>query len=90
MFVCLFVSNKRQTAKPIGPKLYVGSGTSAGKDLWIIKISKISLKQNSIFIKFWKSMKIFIKYANFFISIYKERMFIIKVEDGRAKSLEVL
>ena len=26
----------------------------------------------------------------FFIRMYKERMFIIKVEDGRAKSLEVL
>ena len=46
----------------------------------------ISLKQRSIFIKFWKSTTFFAKSANFFCFcftiVYKEKIFIIEIEDG--------
>ena len=44
---CLFVSNKRQ--------ILCGTSHNPREGLWIIKISKINLHQNSIFIKFKNS-----------------------------------
>ena len=37
--------------------------------LWLIKISKISLQQNSIFIKIWKSTNFFFKSETFFVIV---------------------
>ena len=54
--------------------------------LWMVKISKISLQLNSIFIKFWKSTIFFIKFAKLFLllfhNVYNEKMFTIEKEDG--------
>ena len=56
-----------------------------------IKISKISLQQNSIFIKFWKSAKFVLKnlqtfFLILFYNVYKEKMF--TREDGREAPLK--
>ena len=48
-----------QTAEPIGPKLNVGHDPREG--LRMNKISKISLKQNSFFIKFDNPQSFFLK-----------------------------
>ena len=42
--VCLFVSNKRRA------QIYCGTSRDPREGLWMIKISKICFKQNSIFI----------------------------------------
>ena len=50
--VCLSPINVK-TAEPIGPKFCVGPHmTGQREDLWRLKIFKISLQQNSIFIQF--------------------------------------
>ena len=41
--------------------------------LWMMKISKICLKQNLIFSKFWQSTTFFFKSANFFSSFFLHR-----------------
>ena len=45
----------------------------------MIEILNICLHQNLIFIKFWKSTKIFV----LFYDVHKENMFTINLEDGR-------
>ena len=54
--LCLFVSNQSV------PNL-------VWKGLWMIKISKVSLLWNSIIIKFWNPINIFIKSTNFFFTL---------------------
>ena len=49
--------------------------------LWIFKMSKISLQQNSIFIKLWKFTSFFFKNLRFFsVFTYKEKMFTIEIK----------
>ena len=56
------------------------------ESLWMIKNLKISLQQNSIFVKFWKSPKS----DRFFLfyNVYKENMYTI--EKGGLKSKKSL
>ena len=53
--------------------------------LWMMKISKICLKQNLIFSKFWQSTTFFLKSGNFFSSffytVFQEKMFTTETED---------
>ena len=53
LFVCLFISNKRQNSCTDPAKKCCGTSHDPREGLWLIKISKSSLQQNSIFIKFW-------------------------------------
>ena len=59
----------------------------------MIKISKICLQQNFIFIEFFKILKIHeifcLKSVNIFVlfyNVHKENMFTIDIEDGRKAS----
>ena len=65
MFVCLSVSlyptNRSQ--------IWCGTSHGPRKGLWMIKISKVSLLWNSIIIKFWNPINIFIKSTNFFFTL---------------------
>ena len=58
LFVCLFVSNKRQNGWTDRAQFFCGTSRDSREGLWIIKISNICLHQNSIFIKFLKILKI--------------------------------
>ena len=82
MSVCLFVSNERLNRS--GPKLARDSHDPRA-DLGMIKISKINLPQNSIFMKFWKSTKFLIKSTNFCFcfTMDTKRKCSIEIEDGR-------
>ena len=51
--VCLFVSNKRQNGRTDRAQIFCGTSREPREGLWIIKISNISLYQNSIVIKFF-------------------------------------
>ena len=61
----------------------------AREGLWMIKILNICLHQNSIFINFFKILKIheiFVKIRELFLfcfTMYKENMFTSNLEDGR-------
>ena len=76
LFACLFVCIQytSKTAEPIGPKCFVGHHMIPGKFA-------------SIEIRFLKILKIheinFLKPANFFYNVHKEKMFTIEMEDGR-------
>ena len=59
--VCLFVSNKRQNSWTNQAQILFGTSHDPWEGLWMINISKISLQQNLIVIKFWKSTKLFDK-----------------------------
>ena len=48
---CLFVSNKRQNGWTDRDQIFCESLHDPGEGLWMIRISKIRLQQNSIFIK---------------------------------------
>ena len=57
LFVCLsvclfFVSNKRPNGWHDRAKILCGTSHNPGEGLWMITISKMSLLQNSIVIKF--------------------------------------
>ena len=67
LFVCLFVSNKRQNGWTDRAQIFCGTSCDPREGLWMIKFSKICLHQNSIFenfenlrIFFWKSAKFFV------------------------------
>ena len=64
--VCLFVSKKRQNGWTDRAQILCGISHDPREGLRMIQISKVSLQQNSVYIKFWKYTKIFIKSANFF------------------------
>ena len=88
--VCLFVSNKRQNSWTDKAQILCGTSYFPREGLWIIKISKICLHQNSIFIKILKTLKIHeIFWWNprtffcLFYNVHKENLFTIKIEDGR-------
>ena len=90
MFVCLFVSNKRQNDWTDRAQIFCGSSRSPREGLWMIKISNICLHQNSIFIKFLKILKIHKTFCEnpriifvLFYDVHKENMFTINLEDGR-------
>ena len=63
--VCLFVSNKRQNGWIDRAQALCENSCGPREGLWMIKISKICLHQNSIFIKFLKIKKI----HEFFVEI---------------------
>ena len=48
---CLFVSNKRQNGWTDRDQILCERLHDPGEGLWMIRISKIRLQQNSIFIK---------------------------------------
>ena len=50
LFVCLFVSNKRQNGWTDWAQIFCGTSRDHREGLWMIKISNICLHQNSIFI----------------------------------------
>ena len=50
--VCLFDSNRRQNGWTDRDRILFGISHNSKEGLWIFKISKISIQQNSIFIKF--------------------------------------
>ena len=90
MFVCLFVSNKRQNGWTDWAQIFFVTSRGPREGLWMIKILNICLYQNSIFIKFLKILKIheffWFKFENIFVLFYdvhKENMSTIKIEDGR-------
>ena len=85
--VWLLVSNKRQNCYTDRAQILCGTSCGSRESLWMIKISKNGLQQNSIFIKFLNILKIqeffFMKFVNFFVLFYnshKENMFIIEIE----------
>ena len=55
LYGCLFVSNKRQNGRTVRAQILCGISQDPREGLWMNKVSKISLQQNSIVIKFWKS-----------------------------------
>ena len=64
--VCLFVSNKRQNGWIDWAQILCGTSHGPKEGLCMNKDTKITLQQNSIFIKIWKSTKFFFtKSANF-------------------------
>ena len=81
--VCPFfvvVSNKRQNGWTDRAQILCGTSHDHREGLWMIKISKICLQQNSIFIRFWKSTKFCFKIRALFClflfyNVYKEKMF---------------
>ena len=90
LFVCLFVSNKRQNGWTDRAQIFCGTSRDHREGLWMIKISNICLHQNSIFIKFFKILKIreiFCKNPRiifvFFYDVHKENIFKVNLEDGR-------
>ena len=89
-FVCLFASNKRQNGWTDRAQIFCGTSTDPREGLWMIKISNISLHQNSIFIKFLKILKITEIFCEnpriifvLFYDLHKENMFTINLDDGR-------
>ena len=90
LFVCLFVSNKRQNGWTDRAQIFCGTSRDSREALWIIKISNICLHQNSIIIKFFKILKIreiFCKNPRIifvlFYDVHKENMFTINLGDWR-------
>ena len=90
LFVCLFVSNKRQNGWTDRAQIFCGTSRDSREGLWIIKISNICLHQNSIVIKFLKILKIREIFCEnpriifvLFYDVHKENMFTINLEDGR-------
>ena len=77
--VCLFVSNKRQNGWIDWAQILCGTSHGPKEGLWMNKDIKISLQQNSIFIKIWKSTKFFLQNPQTFClflfdNVYKEKM----------------
>jgi len=90
LFVCLFVSNKRQNGWTDRAQIFCGTSRDPRKGLWMIKILNICLHQNSIFIKFFKILKIHEIFCEnpriifvLFYDVHKENMFTIYLEDRR-------
>jgi len=90
LFVCLFVSNKRQNGWTDRAQIFCGTSRDSRECLWKIKISNICLHQNSIVIKFFEILKIreiFCKNPRIifvlFYDVHKENMFTINLGDGR-------
>ena len=82
-FVCLSVGLfacilNVETAEPIGLNFFVGPRVTPV--LWMIKISKICLQQNSIFILNFEYPRNFCLFL--FYNFYKENMFTIETRDG--------
>ena len=67
--VCLFVSNKRQNGWTDQAQILCGTSRGPRKGIWMIKISKICLHQNSIFKNFKNSRNFFWKSAKFFVFV---------------------
>ena len=82
LFVCPFVSNKRLNGFTDRAQILCGTSRDRSEGLWMIKISKISLQQNSILIKFWKSTKFFV-FCFVLQCTLRAKMFPIEIEDGR-------
>ena len=68
LLFCIHGPINIKTAKSIGPKFCVGHDPREG--LWMVKILKISLQQNLIFIQFWKSTIFFYKIRELFCYFY--------------------
>ena len=90
LFVCLFVSNKRQNGWTDRAQIFCGTSRDPREGLWKIKISNICLHQNSIVIKFLKILKIREIFCEnpriiyiLFYDVHKENMFRTNLEDGR-------
>ena len=90
LFVCLFVSNKRQNGWTDRAQIFSGTSRYPREGLWIIKISNICLHQNSIVITFLKILKIREIFCEnpriifvLFYDVHKENMFTINLEDRR-------
>ena len=69
LFVCLFVSNKRQNGWTDRAQNFCGTSCDPREGLWMIKFSKICLYQNSIFKNFGNPRNFFWKSAKFFFVI---------------------
>ena len=68
--VCLFESNKRQNGWTDRAQIFCGTSRDSREGLWIIKISNICLHKIRfplIFLKFWKSTKLFVKIRELFL-----------------------
>jgi len=90
LFICLFVSNKCQNGWTDRAQTFCGTSRDRREGLWMIKISNMCLHQNSIFIKFFKILKIHQIFCEnpriifvLFYDVHKEIMFTINLEDGR-------
>ena len=85
VFVCLYPKNFKM-AEPIGPKFCGKLYMSLVKVYRLSNVKKCP-KQNSIFIKCWKSTIFLIKSAMFscfcFTMYTKRKMFTIEIENGR-------
>ena len=82
VFVCLFVSNKRQNGWTDRAQILCRTSRDPREGLWMIKIKKSCVLKFFIFVQILKSWKS----ANFlflFFNVYNENMFTIEIEDGR-------
>ena len=96
VFVCLFVSNKRQNGWTDRAQSFCGTSRSPREGLWMIKISNIYLHQNSIFIKFLKILKIHEIFCEnpriifvLFYDVHKENMFTFNLEEAPSKARNI-
>ena len=90
--VYLLLSNTRQNGWTDRVQSLCGTSHDPRVGLWIIKISKINLQQNSMFIKFWKSTIFFIKVFCLFLyyNLYQRENIQLKKKIGakRPESLD--
>ena len=84
--VYLLLSNTRQNGWTDRVQSLCGTSHDPRVGLWIIKISKINLQQNSMFIKFWKSTIFYKSFLFVFVlQFISKRKYSIKKEDwGKA------
>ena len=89
LFVCLFVSNKRQNGWTDRAQIFCRTSRDSREGLWKIKILNICLHQNSIVIKFLKILKIREIFSEnpriifvLFYDVHKENVFRTNLEDG--------
>ena len=87
LFVCLFVSNKHQNSRSIGPKFFVGLRVFPGKIYGWSNFQKFASNKFD-FWKFWKSTKFFFlaKFLFFsFYNVHKKNLFTIEIDDDHEK-----
>ena len=70
LFVCLFVSNKRQNGWTARANIFCGISRDPREGLWMIKFSKICLHQNLILENFKNPQKMFSKICEIFCFWY--------------------
>ena len=85
LFVCLFVSNKRQNGWTDRAQIFCVTLRDPREGLWLIEFSKICFHQNSIIENIENPRNFFFKSVkkSFFYNVHKENMFTMEMEDVR-------